>query len=84
MPKYLGQIHFRFRVPGSAGGLTLPKQQHSKIARGNQQNVSLSGPTLRVQVANNHILTQNLHYNSHYPKPEYLIIGHLDPLGYIP
>ena len=25
--------------------------------------------------------TQNLHWNSYYPKPKYLIIGYLDPLG---
>ena len=37
--------------------------------------------TLRVQVLNNHILTQNLHYNYYYPKPKYLIIGYMDPLG---
>ena len=39
--------------------------------------------TLRVQVPNNHILTQNLYYNYYYPKPKYLIIGYMDPLGYI-
>ena len=37
--------------------------------------------TLRVQVPNNSILTQNLYYNYYYPKPKYLIIGYLDPLG---
>ena len=37
--------------------------------------------TLRVQVPNNHILTQNLYYNYYYPKPKYLIIGYMDPLG---
>ena len=36
---------------------------------------------LRVRVPNNHILTQNLYYNYYYPKPKYLIIGYLDPLG---
>ena len=36
---------------------------------------------LRVQVPNDHILTQNLYYNSYYPKPMYLIIGYMDPLG---
>ena len=36
---------------------------------------------LRVQVPNNHILTQNLCYNYYYPKPKYQIIGSLDPLG---
>ena len=38
--------------------------------------------TLRVQVPSNHILTQNLYYNYHYPKPKYPIIVYLDPLGY--
>ena len=37
--------------------------------------------TLRVQVPNNHILTQNQYYNYYYPKPKYLIIGYMDPLG---
>ena len=37
--------------------------------------------TLRVQVPNNHILTQNLYYNYYYPNPKYLIIGYMDPLG---
>ena len=37
--------------------------------------------SLRVQVPNNHILTQSLYYNPYYPKPKYLIIRYLDPLG---
>ena len=37
--------------------------------------------TLRVQVPNNQILTQNLYYNYYYPKPKYLIVGYMDPLG---
>ena len=38
--------------------------------------------TLRVQVPKNHILTPHLlYYNYYYPKPEYLIIGYMDPLG---
>ena len=37
--------------------------------------------TLRVQVPNYHILTQDLYYNYYYPKPKYLIIRYLDPLG---
>ena len=37
--------------------------------------------SLRVQVPNNHILTQNLYYNYYYPKPKYPIIGYMDPLG---
>ena len=37
--------------------------------------------TLRVQVPNNHILTQNLYYNYYYSNPKYLIIGYMDPLG---
>ena len=35
---------------------------------------------LRVQVPNNHILTQNQYYNYYYPKRKYLIIGYMDPL----
>ena len=35
--------------------------------------------TLRVQVPNGHILSQNLCYNYYYPKPKYLICGYLDP-----
>ena len=40
--------------------------------------------TLRVQVPNNHILTQNLYYNYFYQNPKYLIIGYMDPVGYEP
>ena len=39
--------------------------------------------SLRVQVPNNHILTQNLYYNYYYPNPKYLIIGYMDPLGMV-
>ena len=35
--------------------------------------------TLRVQVPNNHMLTQNHYYDSYYPDPKYLIIGYMDP-----
>ena len=38
--------------------------------------------SLRVQVPNSHILTQNLYYNYYYPDPKYLIIGYMDLLGY--
>ena len=41
----------------------------------------VQGLTPRVQVPNNHILAQNLYYNYYYPKPKYLIIGYMDPLG---
>ena len=37
--------------------------------------------SLRVHVPNNHILTPNLHYDSYYPTPKYLIIAYMDPLG---
>ena len=37
--------------------------------------------SLRVQVPNNHILTQNLYHNYYYPNPKYLIIGYMDPPG---
>ena len=36
---------------------------------------------LRVQVPNNHILTQNQYHNYYYPEPKYLTIGYMDPLG---
>ena len=38
--------------------------------------------SLRVQVYNPHLLTQNLFSNCYYPNPMYLIIGCMDPLGY--
>ena len=38
---------------------------------------------LRVQVPNNHILTQNLYYQYYYPNPKYLTIGYMDPLGLV-
>ena len=38
----------------------------------------LKALTLRVQVPNNHIHTQNLRYNSYSPKPKYPMIGYLD------
>ena len=37
--------------------------------------------SLRVQVPNNQILTQDLYYNSYYPNPKYLILAYMDPLG---
>ena len=37
--------------------------------------------SLRVQVPNNYILTQNLYQNDYYPNPKYVIIGYMDPLG---
>ena len=39
----------------------------------------MPGLALRVQVANKHVLTQNLYYNYYYPNPKYLIIGYMDP-----
>ena len=39
---------------------------------------------LRVQVPNNHILTQNPYYNCYYPIPKYLILAYLDPWGKSP
>ena len=44
-------------------------------------NFATASVTLRVQVLNNHILTQNQYYNYYYPKPKYPIIGYMDPLG---
>ena len=39
--------------------------------------------TLRVQVPNDRILTQKLYYNYYYPNRKYLIMGYMDPLGYL-
>ena len=55
-------------------------------SRGNSEGIvgaasDLEFLTLRVQVPNNHILTQNLYYNYYYPNPKYLIIGYMDTLG---
>ena len=36
---------------------------------------------LRVQVPKSHLLAQNLYHDSYYPKPKYLIIWYVDPLG---
>ena len=51
----------------------------------NEMNLNFSSvvnyKALRVQVPNNHIPTPNLYYSYYYPKPKYLIIGYLDPLG---
>ena len=35
--------------------------------------------SLRVQVPNNQILTQNLYYNYYYQSPKYPVIGYMDP-----
>ena len=37
--------------------------------------------SLRVQVPDNQILTQDLYYNCYYPDRKYLTIGYMDPLG---
>ena len=51
------------------------------IAMFESSEVPLVALCLRVQVPNNHILTQNQYYNYYYPKPKYLIIGYMHPLG---
>ena len=43
--------------------------------------LSLEPNSLKVQIPNNHILTQNQYYNYYYPNTKYPIIGYLDPLG---
>ena len=50
--------------------------------RGNGKAGRYVVDTLRVQEADNHILAPNLYFENNYPKPRYLIIGFLDPLGY--
>ena len=39
------------------------------------------GLAQRVQVPNSHILASNLYHKHYYPKPKYIIIGYMDPLG---
>ena len=58
----------------------LHRQQHSTR---HSQDGRFSKVTLapRVQVPNHPLLTQNLYYNYVYPKPTYLILGYMDPLG---
>ena len=45
-----------------------------KAELGSKDDPSLPFETLRVQVPNNHILTQNQYSNSYYPKPKYQIV----------
>ena len=59
-------------------------QRMLRCHRCQRASCSSSNPSafpLRVQVPNNHVLTQNLYYNYYYPQPQYLIIGYFDPLG---
>ena len=71
-------FQFRVRLPG----LMLDSEQAWNTRRGpNKEYWPLV--TLRVQVPNNHILTQILYYNCYYPNPKYLVIGHMDPLAYV-
>ena len=51
------------------------------VPYGKSRAFATASVTLRVQVLNNHMLTQNQFYNYFYPKPKYLIIGYMDPLG---
>ena len=66
---------------GGGGSRTIPV-----IKKRNRSPKPLRSPiillrTPRVQVPNNHILTQDLHYKYYYPNPKYLIIIYMDPLG---
>ena len=62
---------------GLAAGSGLPPILHAPFPG---INLALKDMlALRVQVPNNHILTQNHYYNSYYPNPKYLIIGYSDP-----
>ena len=58
-----------------------PGQLETCNPQGLECLVLMSKTPLRVQVTNNHMLTQNLYYNYYYPKPKYLTIGYLDHLG---
>ena len=74
------------------GGLPSPNQKKSRVGARNgfcttyEEKLLATPPqhmTLRVQVPNNHILAQNMHYKYYCPNPKYLIIGSMDPKPYI-
>ena len=68
-------------MKSKAGSLNpRPRGIRSKPSTLNPKHASQTR-TLRVQVPNNHILTQNLYYSYYYPNPKYLIIEYMDPLG---
>ena len=73
--------HYRVRVYPPFGYSILYREYN--LTRFNHQRnttqVWCPEITLRVQVPNNHILTQNLYYNSYYLNPKYLNIGYMDP-----
>ena len=71
----MGILYIGFRAEGS--GFKLPYCGYT----GKSRFAVLQYLTLRVQVPNNHILTQNLYYIYYYPNPKYLNIGYMDPLG---
>ena len=52
------------------------------VSLGCRRRDLLSGGLLYPKGPNNHLFTQNLYDNYYYPKPKYLSIGYLDPLGY--
>ena len=46
-----------------------------------RDGAAIQEPAPRVQVLNNHMLTQHLYYNYFCQNPKYLIIDYLDPYG---
>ena len=74
-----------FKVLNNTSLIIIPIKGRGFINQGSTLNrakyAELKLLALRVKVPNNHILTQNLHHNSYYPKPKYLAVGYLDPLG---
>ena len=79
----LGQVHACCQRGSVSGKLVLPISANSSHPRNLLKDLGFrsygSGVTLRVQVPNYHIFTQNLYYNYYYPNPKYLIIGYVDP-----
>ena len=69
-----------FRKP-FVGALSVYENYPKRVSRDSMGGPKSYVDRLRVQVPNNHILTQNLCHNHYYPKTKYLIIGYLDPLG---
>ena len=65
-------------------GITFPVPKIGFTEIGPQRTVELAlhGHSVRVQVSTSHrLITLNQCYNYYHPKPKYLIVGYMDPLG---
>ena len=63
------------------GGARFPPSTVRPFKGGDIGLFRVKGLRFRIQVPNNHTLTQNPYYTYYDPKPKYLIIGYLDPWG---